>query len=241
MVIYKGDPNTNELALIFDDGPNPLVTPKLLEVLKEKGVKANFFIIGARAEQYPDVLKQIVQDGHEIGDHSYTHQHMSDVLRQEGENIIREEIEKSRSAIIKISGLNDDNVRFFRPPFLDWNEELSEIAQDLYGDRIIMTPLAVSDWDWGSDDWDRGQTDAIRQKADEIVKVWEKETKPGAIYAFHDSSHYNLPGNKTKDNWPHRAWPTLESIPKIIEFLETKGLKIKKLSEMTLVSEDQLL
>lgn len=64
------------VALTFDDGPDPETTPRILEILREKKVKATFFIIGKKAEKYPDLLRQIYEDGHIIANHSYSHNYL---------------------------------------------------------------------------------------------------------------------------------------------------------------------
>ncbi len=72
-IICRGGRGAKGVALTFDDGPDPDVTPKLLELLKHQGVTATFFVTGARAERYPDIIKAILDDGHTVGNHSYSH------------------------------------------------------------------------------------------------------------------------------------------------------------------------
>jgi peptidoglycan/xylan/chitin deacetylase (PgdA/CDA1 family) len=238
MVIFRADPKLNEVALIFDDGPNPKVTPRLLNVLKDKQVHANFFLIGARAEEYPEVAKRIAKEGHEIGNHTYTHKRLTQVLSEQGVAAVKEEIERGALAIKEAANLKDSDIKFLRPPHLDWNEEISKIASSLYGQRIVMSGLAVGDYDWGIDhDWDDKDTDAITAQAERIIKAWQDKATKGTLLGFHDSSQYNLPGNKYYETWMNRALPTLEAIPRIIDDLRSRGLVIKKLSEMKLLPE----
>src|SRR3954462_7715615 len=61
------------IAMTFDDGPSPETTPRLLDILKQRNIKATFFMIGQNAERHPDIVKRILADGHEIGNHSWTH------------------------------------------------------------------------------------------------------------------------------------------------------------------------
>jgi len=81
MIILNGNKTLKEVALLFDDGPNPLITPRLLEILQNKGVSANFFLIGMRVEQSPKIVKQVIEAGHEIGNHTYTHKRATTIRR----------------------------------------------------------------------------------------------------------------------------------------------------------------
>ena len=65
------------VALTFDDGPHPRYTPKILEILEEYGIKATFFVVGVNAENYPDTIEKVIKAGHEIGNHTYSHPHVS--------------------------------------------------------------------------------------------------------------------------------------------------------------------
>jgi peptidoglycan/xylan/chitin deacetylase (PgdA/CDA1 family) len=239
MVIYRANPELDEVALIFDDGPNPQVTPKLLDVLKDKQVYANFFLIGARAEEYPEIARLILKDGHEIGNHTYTHKRLTRILKEKGELAVKDEIEKGALAIKEAADLNDSDIRFLRPPYLDWNEEVAKIAASLYEDRIVMSGLAVGDYDWGiSHYWDDTGRAAITTQSKRIIKAWHDEMKKGTLLGFHDGSEHNLEGNAYYETWVNRALPTLEAIPQIIDYIKSKGFTIKRLSEMKLVFED---
>lgn len=239
MVIFRASPKVNEVALIFDDGPNPKVTPKLLEVLKDKQVKANFFLIGARAEEFPDVAQLVAADGHEIGNHTYTHKRLTKVLEEKGKDGVKDEIERGTLAISEAANLNKQAIRFLRPPYLDWNEEVAKIAASLYDDRIIMSGLTIGDYDWGINHyWDDSDKAAITAKSGQIVKAWQDKLGNGTLLGFHDSAEYGLEGNTNYETWMSRALPTLEAIPQIIDYIQDKGFIIKKLSEMQLVFEN---
>jgi peptidoglycan/xylan/chitin deacetylase (PgdA/CDA1 family) len=104
MVIYTAN---NSVAITFDDGPNPKVTPLLLDILKEKDVKVTFFLIGARVEEYPEIVKRIVAEGHDIGNHSYTHKRLAQLLRERGSDEAFLEIKKGHEVIKNIAGITD--------------------------------------------------------------------------------------------------------------------------------------
>ncbi|HVX47909.1 MAG TPA: polysaccharide deacetylase family protein [Candidatus Saccharimonadales bacterium] len=238
MVIFRADPNIKEVALIFDDGPNPKVTPKLLNVLKDRQVHANFFLIGARSEESPEAARLIAQDGHEIGNHTYTHKHLTQILKNEGEVAVKKEIEQGASAIEKAADIKGSDIRFLRPPYLDWSDEVAKIAFPMYGHRIMMSHLAVGDYDWGDNHyWDDNDKKAIDAQAARIVQAW-RGAPAGTLLSFHDSSEHKLPGNKDYETWMNRALPTLEAIPRIIDDLISRGFAIKRLSEMKLLVEE---
>lgn len=238
MIILQGSPRKKEVALIFDDGPNPFVTPKLLKVLEDKGVSANFFLIGMRAEQSPDIVKQIVELGHEIGNHTYTHKNLVNVLEEQGEQAMRDEIVKSHNAIAKAAGIDRSHITYLRPPYIGWSDEVAKIIEPIYGDNIILSGLVIGDYDWGIDHkWDEHDKSAISVHAKRITAAWTSVVENGTLLGFHDSAEYNLPGNKQYDNWMMRALPTLEAIPAIIDYLQDKGFKMARLSEMELVTQ----
>lgn len=238
MVILRGNANIKEVALMFDDGPNPLITPQLLSVLEEKNVKANFFLIGGRVEEAPEIAKQIAAAGHEIGNHTYTHKRLTQVLLERGEQAVLDEIQKGAQSIQKAANIPQSQIMFFRPPYLDLNEEVHRLIHSQYEDNIILSSLAISDWDWGVDSyWDANNKKAINSQASRIVDGWEHATPNGTLLGFHDSSQHNLPGNSRSETWMNRALPTLQAIPDIIDNLLSEGYAIKRLSDMTLIKE----
>ncbi len=237
MIIHRASRELNEVALIFDDGPNPEVTPALLDVLKDKKVPGNFFLIGARAEEFPEVAQRIAREGHEIGNHTYTHPRLTQLLRQSGAVAVKEEIERGASAIKGAAKLGGSDITFLRPPYLDWNKGVEEIASSLYRSRIILSRLAIEDYDWGVKcRWERDDTAGITEQSERIVNAWNNANN-GTLLCFHDSSQHNLPGQESCEMWMYRALPTLEAIPQIIDDLIRRDLFIKTLSEMTLLPE----
>ena len=104
------------IAITFDDGPDGISTPVLLDGLKERGVRASFFVIGQEAEEHPDLIRRMQKEGHLIGNHTYHHVELTKV-DQETE---RKEIEKTNEVIENITG---ETVAFIRPPYGSWREE----------------------------------------------------------------------------------------------------------------------
>lgn len=110
-VICRNREATKGVALTFDDGPDPVVTPRILEVLEKHNVHAAFFMIAHKAEQYPELVQKVLQKGHIIGSHTYSHSHWFDMFtprRMHGEFMRSTEIFRQ---------ILDKTVRWFRPPF----------------------------------------------------------------------------------------------------------------------------
>src|SRR5687768_8671114 len=97
------------VALTFDDGPNPTLTPKLLDLLASRNLKATFFVVGQNAEEYPEILKRIVREGHEVASHSWSHPNLGK-MSDEG---VRRELQKTDDAIVAAIG---KRPTLMRPP-----------------------------------------------------------------------------------------------------------------------------
>lgn len=106
-----------KIALTFDDGPHPQYTPEMLAALKERNVKATFFLLGQEVEKYPEIVKQIQEDGHLIGNHSYKHEQLSKLPMEQACN----QVGRTNELIYGITGLYPS---YLRPPFGDWHEKL---------------------------------------------------------------------------------------------------------------------
>jgi peptidoglycan/xylan/chitin deacetylase (PgdA/CDA1 family) len=121
--IHKG--SKKPVALTFDDGPDPDVTPRILETLKEKGVKATFFVIGKKAEKYPELLRRIDEEGHTVANHSYSHHSLIAFF---SENRLRQDLTRCNEIITSILG---KSPVFFRPPFGVTNPRYRKVLKDL--------------------------------------------------------------------------------------------------------------
>jgi peptidoglycan/xylan/chitin deacetylase (PgdA/CDA1 family) len=153
------------VALTFDDGPHPAFTPQILDILKRYGVRATFFLIGARAERYPDLARRIVAEGHEIGDHTYSHP--ADLPRKDWDAICRE-IVKGADAIERVTGVRP---KLFRPPRGYLNYRVHTAAQ-LCGFTVVL-------WTVSADHHDAPTPEAMAQRVFKLVH-------PGAIVLMHD-------------------------------------------------------
>ena len=122
------------IALTFDDGPGPY-TERLLDGLKERGVKASFFLIGKYVKEYPEAVKRMEEEGHLIGNHTYSHVKLKGLSPEE----TRREIQKTDEAVYEITG---KHVAYLRPPFGEWEEDL-ELTYPVLPVMWTVDPL---DW-----------------------------------------------------------------------------------------------
>jgi peptidoglycan/xylan/chitin deacetylase (PgdA/CDA1 family)/glycosyltransferase involved in cell wall biosynthesis len=109
MFLTDGPEKCQQVCLTFDDGPHPVHTPRLLDVLEELGIKATFFVIGRNAEQYPQIVQRIVDEGHVLGNHTWSHPALTELSSRE----LAGEVYRTRKLIAKLTGME---TRLFRPP-----------------------------------------------------------------------------------------------------------------------------
>lgn len=156
-----------QIAITFDDGPNPDYTMKLLKGLKKRGVKATFFVLGEEVERYPDILKATYDDGHMIGVHSYQHVNFGQI----GDAAALEQVEKTQQAIYDVTG---EYTGYIRPPYGCWKKELD---QEL--------PMIEVLWDIDPLDW-------ATKDADTIVQRVLQKIPDGSIILLHDASESSV-------------------------------------------------
>ena len=152
---------TKKIALTFDDGPHPIYTPELLEGLRERDVVATFFVTGANATLYPELISQMQEDGHLIGNHTFHHVQLSVV----GEEIFLQELEETNRVL---EGILQEEVVFVRPPYGDWTK-----AVEL---EVDMLPVL---WDIDPLDWCTGN-------AAKVVRAVLEEAGDQSIILMHD-------------------------------------------------------
>ncbi|HBE57637.1 MAG TPA: polysaccharide deacetylase family protein [Cyanobacteria bacterium UBA11149] len=158
-------PGNKVVALTFDDGPWPETTVQILNILKKNNVKATFFVVGRNVSNYPQLMGQIVVDGHEVGNHTWSHQyhHHSPVSAAS-------EIDKTSDVIYKTTGVK---TSIFRPPGGFLNNGLVASAKQKKN-AVIM-------WSADSSDW-RGKNLTVQRLADNVLNA----TQPGGIVLMHD-------------------------------------------------------
>jgi peptidoglycan/xylan/chitin deacetylase (PgdA/CDA1 family) len=148
-------------ALTFDDGPHPVYTPQTLKLLDEYGVLGTFFVVGEYAEKYPDIVEEIVQRGHAIGNHSYNHPSFTQVPFQE----CRRQIRRCSDALKPFS------TNLFRPPY-GAQSVRSHLTALALGYRVVTWSLAVNDWN----------TEDVNELSNRLVGG----IRPGSIILLHD-------------------------------------------------------
>ena len=128
-----------KIALTFDDGPHPKFTEQLLDGLKERGVQATFFVTGEHAELHPDIIVRMSEEGHVIGNHTYSHMQLTDGNRE----IYKEELIKTNQILMNITG---EEVLYVRPPYGAWDKSF-ETELNMFPVLWNVDPL-----DWCSND-----------------------------------------------------------------------------------------
>lgn len=165
-VIYRGDGAAdNRVALTFDDGPSPESTPQILDILKTKNVRCAFFVIGQRAEAYPDLIKRMDAEGHIVCNHSYHH---ATFATMRGTRYWEQELQRADDLIEDIIG---KRPALFRPPMGLKTGHVATAARRNY--HVIIT-------------WNRRPFDGIPTASDKIVRRLLPATQSGDIILLHD-------------------------------------------------------
>ena len=166
-------PRPGELALTFDDGPNPVWTLRLLDLLARRGVRATFFLVGSRAQAEPSLVRQIAAAGHLIGNHSWSHRN----LALAPATTIEKQLSRTNQILAQITG---SPIRFFRPPYGARRPATLRIAR-----RLGLVPVL---WNAMTSDWENPSADAIAlrlsNKIDGLYRLGQ-----AANIVLHDGSH----------------------------------------------------
>ena len=208
--MYGSSPN--KVAITFDDGPDPEWTPKILDVLKDEGVKATFFLIGLEAQKYPSITKRVYNDGHEIGNHTFTHPDISNVSKRyfEVELNLTERFFEGKLGVKPV---------LFRPPYsIDQEPDTAdqvrplELAQDL-GYITVGDKVDPNDW---HDNPRRSASDIVSDVLANLPPCQPGNLACGNIILLHDGG-----GDRRE---------TVKALPLIIDGIKARGFEIVPVS-----------
>lgn len=213
VVYHEGAGGEHDVVLTFDDGPDRKWTPRILDILRHRGVKAVFFLVGNKAEQHPALVRRILDEGHEIGNHTYSHPNLAGISPRQ----IQIELNATQRLITSITGRS---TTLFRPPYsadsrprhLDEIRPL-KLVQDELGYLIVLENIDPEDWQ--------------RPGADVILERVKRLRREGSIVLLHDAG-----GNRAQ---------TVAALPRIIDWLHTRGDRIITLSELLRIPRDELM
>ena len=159
--------NTTEgVQMTFDDGPHPIATPKVLQVLKSRNIKATFFLLGQNVQKFPDLVHEIQAEGHLIGNHSYTHNN----LLFKNKNFVRTEIMQTKEILEEIIGTHS---HYFRPPYGYFDYSTLAVLRDLDLTCVL----------WNIDSKDYKPNSQMN-----IAKRVVRKTQNGSILLLHDNT-----------------------------------------------------
>ena len=171
MIYHSRHNDRMEIALSFDDGPHPRLTPVILSILEEYGIKATFFMVGENVGYYTAAARAVAEAGHEIGNHTFSHRKFDRLGAEE----LRREIFSCEEAI---SSVSDSPIRFIRPPEGQMSDTMRQVMGEL-DYRVIL-------WDVDTRDWAHTPPAAICRHILDTVQA-------GDIILMHDFIGYNSP------------------------------------------------
>jgi peptidoglycan/xylan/chitin deacetylase (PgdA/CDA1 family) len=196
-----------EIALTFDDGPDPVYTPQLLDLLKEYGAKATFFVVGSNAERHPDIIRRIYEEGHDIGIHNYVHR-TNWLMRPK---TVKRQVHRT-SEIIK--GITGSRPAFYRPP---WGIVNVFDYSNLGYLHIVLWTSMFKDW-------------KKKVGADGLYRKMRRKLKPGEVFLLHDCGTTFGADREAPAN-------TLAALRRILEDNRKLGYRFVGMEEMMALTE----
>ena len=201
---------SNTSFLTFDDGPHPQYTNDILDLLKKYQQKATFFVVGKRAERYPEIIKRIVSEGHELGNHTYSHYN----LRELNYNKTLEEIKKTQQILTDIVG-EANSPKWFRSPYGITTGKA----------KIALNSLNIAWVRWSKETFD-WQSKATAESIASIVK----ENGAQQIYDLHDDIEPHPSYVHSKSSVSRKS--TVDALDLILKDAQQKGIRYVTLSEV---------
>jgi peptidoglycan/xylan/chitin deacetylase (PgdA/CDA1 family) len=185
----------NEVALTFDDGPSPELTPRVLDILDAHGARATFFCIAEKAARHPELAREIVRRGHAVENHSNAHEHTFAFLTFAG---LRRDLSAAQATILALTGRAP---RFFRPPMGFRNPLLDPVLHEM-GLKLVS--------------WTRRGYDTNPRHVATVAERLEKGLAAGDILLMHDGHAATTAGGTPV---------VLEVLPRLLDTLHRRGLK----------------
>ena len=171
LLVWKARPRRPSIALTFDDGPDPVHTPAVLDILAAHGAKATFFVIGKHAYAHQHLVRRIVAEGHQLANHTWSHRH----LDGQGYQIVGEELDSTRDFLATIVGAP---TRLYRPP-------RGEISARLLSYTAVLGYTTVL--------WTVSFSDNLRARTEFTTsQVESADLGPGGIVLLHDNNSYTV-------------------------------------------------
>jgi cellulose synthase/poly-beta-1,6-N-acetylglucosamine synthase-like glycosyltransferase/peptidoglycan/xylan/chitin deacetylase (PgdA/CDA1 family)/spore germination protein YaaH len=212
-----------KVALSFDDGPDPTWSPKILDILKKKNVKATFMLIGTQAQENVGVMQRMVREGHEIGNHTYTHPDISEISARQ----LQLELNLTERLFASKLGIQP---LYFRPPY-DIDEEPDTDDQAEPASRVEQMGYIIVGNKIDTDDWNEHPRKTPQQITDSVMQqIDNMKDKPqfqSSIILMHDGG-----GNRA---------PTVAALPMLIDALRARGLQIVPVSQLLGKTTDQVM
>jgi peptidoglycan/xylan/chitin deacetylase (PgdA/CDA1 family) len=208
--VVRGAPTSREVALTFDDGPNPPYTGEILDVLRRENARATFFVVGRAVVAYPEVTRRIVREGNAIGNHTWDHAH----LIVESDATIRGELDRTHAAIERITGVD---TKLMRPPFGARDFAVIGEAHKL-GYRVVMWSVPLPR------DWEQpGVATIVSRIVDNVAD--------GSIIVLHDGNRGQICGARV----PARVCDRSQEVPatrEIVEILHRRGYRFVTIPQL---------
>ena len=222
-VMQRTGDKVGKIALTFDDGPDPVWTPKILDILKQENVKGTFFIIGENGQANPELVKRIVNDGNEIGNHTFTHPNLGDVPAK----VTELELNATQRLIESLTGRS---TRLFRAPYFGDAEPRTpdEVEPTALAQRLgyISVGLHID-----PDDWKLTDDNGVKRTADDIVNETLRQAairtpeERGEIVLLHDGG-----GDRSA---------TVAALPRIIEQLKAQGYEFTTVADLAGITPEE--
>lgn len=200
-VLHRGAAEGRRVALTFDDGPASPFTEEILNILRERSVPATFFLCGKNVERFPAIARRIAQEGHLIGNHTYSHPFL--YLRSPA--AMADEIDRTQEAVERVAGVRP---AVFRPPYGGrWPGLMKVLGKR--GMKLIMWSATGYDW---------------KCRGEAITRLTLEELHPGAVILLHDGHEVCHPGAFDRSD-------TVKALPAIIDRAREAGYTFVPLSE----------